>query len=79
VEEKNTPHFLDRVGIGLRPMSGMNDILGFDALNMSTPIFDDAVVSGLNGTVAAHGDDRVSLDPFGDWGARTQGSRHFTR
>ena len=66
VEEKNTPYLLDRVGIALRRMPGPDDILGFDALDMRALVFHDAVVAGLDGTVSAHGDDRVGLDPIGE-------------
>ena len=69
VEQKNTPYLLDRVGIALRRMPGPDDILGFDALDMRALVFHDAVVAGLDGTVSAHGDDRVGLDPIGEGGA----------
>ena len=70
MEEKNTPDLLDRVGIGLRRMPGVNDILGLDALDMRALVFYDAVIAGLDGAVSAHGDDRVGLDPLGEGGAR---------
>ena len=69
MKEENPPYFFDRVGIGLRRMAGANDKLGLDALDMGTPVFDDAVIPGLDRTVTADGDDRVGLDPFGNGGA----------
>jgi hypothetical protein len=79
VKEKNTSNLLDRVGIGLRRMSGPDDIFRLDALDMRVLVLDDAVVADLDGAIAAHGDDRVGLDPFGDGCARQRPDQHAAR
>src|SRR6267378_2935514 len=66
VKLQDAAHLLDRVWVRLRRVSGADDVLGIDAVEMRARIFDDAVVATLDRPAAGNGDDRVCVDTGGN-------------
>src|SRR6267154_410132 len=67
VKLQNAAHLLDRVRVRLRRVSGADDVLGIDAVEMRARIFDDAVVAALDWSIAGNRDNRMRVNAGSDW------------
>jgi hypothetical protein len=64
---KNSFNFSNRFGIACGGMVGRNDQLGLCALQMGTPIRNDAIRAIWRVAPAAISNDRVVWDAWGNW------------
>src|SRR6516164_2812487 len=59
VKQQDAAHFLDRVRVRLRRVTGTDDVFGIHTVEVRARIFDDTVVAALDRPIAFNRDDRM--------------------